>query len=97
MNDDDFKRIRDLIKEENIASEQRLGIKIKQLGTDIGDWISEQVLPQIAEKSDKTDIERIERKIDKTIDKDIEQDRRLDRIESMSVVALELKKPSKKH
>ncbi len=84
-----------VIKEEVVASEQRLKAKIKQLGDDIGDLISEQILPQIAEKADKFDIERLERKLDGVMDKNNEQDRRLDRIESVSVVAFELKRPGK--
>ena len=77
------------------SAEQRLGEKIKQLSLDIGDFISERVIPLFDEKADKSDIDRLENKIDRIIDKDIEQDRRLDRIESVSVVALELKKPRK--
>ena len=79
-----------------LSTEQRLEVKIKQLGNDIGDLISKELLPQIAEKADKTDIERLERKIDRAFDKDMDQDRRLDRIESVPIVALELKKPRKR-
>ncbi len=36
----------------------------RQLSTEIGDFITDNVLPQIEEKADKTDIDRLERKID---------------------------------
>lgn len=38
----------------------------------------------------KTDIDRLERKIDTILDKDMEQDKRLDRIESIPIIAHEI-------
>ena len=53
------KRIIGIIDEKISASEKRV------IGG-IGTFLSEQVLPLIDEKADKTDIERLERKLDRS-------------------------------
>ena len=71
--------------------EERLGDRISQLSKDIGDSITDRLMPMIDEKADKTDIDRLERKMDNVITRDLEQNHRLDRIESLPSVAHELK------
>lgn len=77
------------------ATESRLDQKFEttenRIIKEIGDFIHNSVLPQIEEKADKTDIERLERKIDRILDKDMLQDRRLDKIESVPVIAHAIK------
>ncbi len=106
MTDKDFKKIGSLLDEKLMTSEKRIMGELmtsekrimgelmtseKRIMGEIADFIDQNLLPQIAEKADKTDIDRLERKLDKIFDKDFEQDRRLDEIESVSVVAHELK------
>ncbi len=93
MSDEDLKKIGDLITD----SEKRLVIEVSN-------FVNNTILPQLDEKSDKadleflaskTDIDRLERKLDRIFDKDLEQDQRLGDLESISLVAHELK--LKKH
>lgn len=84
MNDRDLKKIANLLDEKLAASEKRLN-------EDIGDFIDRSLLPQLEEKADKSDIDRIERKLDKVLAKKVEQDQRLTEIESLPTVAHELK------
>ncbi|MBI2596074.1 hypothetical protein HYW46_05070 [Candidatus Daviesbacteria bacterium] len=84
MTDKDFKKIGNLL---DGKLDEKLKESEKRLMGEIGDFFDQNLLPQIAEKADKTDIYRLERKLDKIFDKDFEQDRRLDKIESVSVIA----------
>lgn len=61
---------------DQVKSELRAEIKESEgrIYEGIGNLISDGILPQLAEKADKSDIDRIERKIDKIIAKDLEQD-----------------------
>ncbi len=76
--------------------EQRLEAKInesaKQIRLEVGDFISDQVLPLFDDLATKSDIDRLERKLDREIDTNIIQNNRLGKIESTPTVALELKK-----
>ncbi|MDO8618881.1 MAG: hypothetical protein Q7R49_02925 [Candidatus Daviesbacteria bacterium] len=83
MTQDDLNQIRGVVKEEVTASEQRIT-------KDIGNFIEENLLPQLADKADKTDIDRLERKLDRSLDKDIEQDSRLNQIEAIPAIAHQL-------
>lgn len=77
-------RIVGLIDEKIIASEKRI------LGG-IGKFMAEEILPQIDDKADKTDIDRLERKIDKILDKEIDQERRIEAIEQIPAIAHQLR------
>ncbi len=68
-------------------SEKRTHLKIDQLSTDIGEMIDNTILPMIAEKADKSDIVRLERKLDKVIDKVAEHDTELRKIKSQVFVS----------
>ena len=99
MTDEDLKKVGDLFDEKLEASEKRvLGVvkeeiagSEKRILSDIGDFVSENLVPQIEEKADKTDIDRLERKMDRILDNDIETKTRLDEIETIPVIAHELK------
>ena len=84
MNEDYLKKITNLLDEKLAASEKRLN-------EDIGNFIEMNLLPQLGEKADKSDIDRLERKLDKALTKDLEQDQRLTEIESLPAIAHELK------
>ena len=84
MNEDYLKKITNLLDEKLAASEKRLN-------EDIGNFIEMNLLPQLGEKADKSDIDRLERKLDKALTKDLEQDQRLTKIESLPAIAHELK------
>lgn len=109
MNDDDLRKVGQLLDEKINASEERLEKKlgekldeklalsegrlnasIKQLSTDIGDFISDNLFPMIEAKADKSDIERLERKIDRVLDTSIDHESRMRAIEEIPVVAHEL-------
>ncbi len=103
MNDEDLKRVGKLIDESNIASEQRV-IKVvkelvkgeisaseKRILVEIGTFVTDEILPAIDEKADKSDIDRLERKIDQLADKNYEHDVRLKNIESIPAVAHQLR------
>ena len=53
------------------GSEEKMLTQFRQLSDDLGELIDSTILPQIAEKADKADIERLERKIDIIIDKNL--------------------------
>ena len=95
MNDDDFQRISKLFDEKLAVSEERLKKhttdSVKQLSTDVGDFIAENLFPMIEEKADKTDIDRLERKLDRVLDKSIDHEHRIKDIEQVPVVAHELR------
>jgi len=88
-----------IVKEEVSASEKRLekrlseeiGKSEKRVLGEIGKFVEDQLLPLIEEKADKSDIDRLERKIDHITGKVSEHDVRITRIESVPVVAHELK------
>lgn len=72
---------------------------------EIGGFINNTIIPQLDEKADKvdlqslaskSDIDRLERKLDRVFAKDAEQDYRLDRLESIPVIASELRLKKKK-
>ncbi|MFH0936743.1 MAG: hypothetical protein V1808_00405 [Candidatus Daviesbacteria bacterium] len=87
MTDKDFLKMKKLItgSEDGIVKE-------------VGKFVNDILLPQLEEKADKNDMEKlgsrldsIDRKLDRSLDKDIEQDQRLSKIESVPAVAHELK------
>jgi len=84
MNDEDLIKIGYLLDEKLSASEKRIS-------AEIGDFIESNLLPQLEEKADKSDIDRIERKLDRSLAKDLEQDHRLGKMESLPVIAHQLK------
>ncbi len=99
MNDDDFQRIGKLFDEKLAVSEERLKKhttdSVKQLSTDVGEFIAENLFPMIEEKADKTDIDRLESKLDKVLDKGIDHESRIKDIEQIPIIAHELR--VKKH
>jgi hypothetical protein len=44
-------------------SEQRMQLAIKQLGIDIGDFITQSILPQIEDKVSKNEVKKLTAKI----------------------------------
>lgn len=91
MTTNDLNQIRGVIKEEVGIVEERLDGKINQLSVDLGMVLEKNILPMIAEKADKSDIDRLESKLDKALDKNIDLEKRVRDIEQVSVVAHELK------
>ncbi|MDO8618971.1 MAG: hypothetical protein Q7R49_03425 [Candidatus Daviesbacteria bacterium] len=99
MTQDDINQIDELLNkrldEKLAASEQRLEEKLlaseQRTTKDIGNFIEENLLPQLADKADKTDIDRLERKLDRSLDTGLDHEKRLKDIEQVSVVAHELK------
>lgn len=87
----DFKQIRVIIKEEVRgeieAAEKRLQAQIESSGTkiltEVGNFISDQVLTQLEEKADKSDIERLERKMDKVSEKVLQHDQDIHEIKGV--------------
>ena len=85
----------DLIKITNlfIDSEKRMKTVIesntKQILIDIGDFVEEDLLPQIKEKADKADIERLEKRL---VGKVISHDQRISDIESIPTIAHQLRR-----
>lgn len=63
-------------------AKQQLKAEIKQVSTDIGDILTEEVLPQIAEKADKNDVARLERKVDNFNSTNLDSKARIRKIES---------------
>ncbi len=72
MTDNDLKNIQKIVKDEASSTEQKLSKMMdeklaatqKGIFADIGNFISDNLIPVIAEKADKSDIDRLERKID---------------------------------
>lgn len=96
MNAADLKQIRQVIKEEVTTVVKEEVTKIvaaseEKIITEVANFISEDVLPQIDEKTDKSDIERIERKVDQVLDKLYDHESRIKDIERIPVIAHELK------
>lgn len=77
------------------ASEKRLVGEInkseKKVLGEVGKFVTDELLPAIDEKADKADIERLERKIDLLGDKNAEFNSRITQIESIPIIAHELK------
>lgn len=68
-------------------SEKKIGLKLEQLSNDIAEMVDNTILPMIAEKADKSDIERLERKLDRVIDKVSEHDLEINKIKSQVIVS----------
>lgn len=71
--------------------EQKIEESGKSVMSDIAQFMDDQIAPMIDEKADKTDIERLERKLDLNLSKNLEQDHRLSKLESVPLIAHELK------
>ena len=88
-------RLKKHIKGEITASEERLkkhtAESVKQLSTDVGNFIAENLFPMIEEKADKIDIDRLEHKLDRVLDTSLDHESRIKAIEQVFVVAHELK------
>lgn len=84
-----------IVDERVTASERKLEQKIKaseeKIISEVAKFISDDILPQIDEKADKTDIERLERKLDRSLDMSIDHESRIKEIEHISVIAHQLK------
>lgn len=104
MNNDDLKKIGQLLDDRLAATEKRFEARLderleeteKNILVEIGRFVSDQLLPQIDEKADKKDIERLEHKLDYYSARIMENGHRLDIIESLPTVAHELKLRKKK-
>ncbi|MBI2086114.1 hypothetical protein HYT74_02115 [Candidatus Daviesbacteria bacterium] len=77
----------DATKEELLASDKKIMV-------DIGTFMEDTLFPMIDEKADKSDIDRIERKLDRVLDASLDHGRRIKDIESVPVVAHDLKHSS---
>lgn len=64
---------------------------IKQLSSDVGDFMQENLFPMIEEKADKSDIDRLERKLDRVLDSSVDHESRIKAIEQIPAIAHELK------
>lgn len=78
--------------EESISdSEKRVEAKIEssrqRTVIDLGDFMEVTLFPMIAEKADKTDIDRLERKLDRAIGTNLDHETRITAIEHVPVVA----------
>lgn len=84
-----------IVDERVTASEKRLEQKIKaseeKMISEVAKFISNDILPQLDEKADKSDIERLERKLDRALDMSIDHESRIKNIERIPVIAHELK------
>lgn len=94
---------------EIVKSEERLIVRMdesdRKVMTEIGEFIEKQILPEIEKKADKSDIEnlatkidieRLERKLDHYSDKITEHGSRLNDLETLPIIAHELKAKKKK-
>ena len=79
------------LRVEMVTSEQGLEGALKQLSKDVGDFISDRVIPLIDEKADKSDIERLEGKVDRALDTLMDHESRIRDKEYSPVVAHDLK------
>lgn len=88
-------RLEATFDEKLAGSEKRLREEIsgseKRVIKGFVDFVSDQLMPVIDEKADKTDIDRIERKLDYYNARTMENTHRLDVVESLPTVAHELK------
>ena len=88
------------LKAEMIASNKSLKAELltsdKRVTDNVSNFIEETLLPMINERFDETvdkaDIDRIERKLDRLIDTSLDHEQRIKEIESVPVVAHELKR-----
>ncbi len=64
---------------------------VKELSTDVGNFIAENLFLMIEEKADKSDIDRLERKLDRVLDTTIEHGSRIRDIEHIPIDAHELR------
>ncbi len=96
MNDNDLKKIRVIVKEEVASSEKKLlgeiGKSEQRVLGELGKFVTDELLPAIDKKADKTDIDRLEGKLDYFSARTMENSHRLDTIESLPTVAHELRK-----
>lgn len=76
--------------------DKKIDASEKRILGEMGRFVSDEILPQIDKKADKTDIDRVERKLDYFGARTMENTTRLDTIESLPTVAHELKL-QKKH
>lgn len=107
MTNNDLKQLETLMDKKLTSVEIRLKEEIlnsgKRIIDNIGNFMEETLLPMINErfnaveeeldtKADKTDIDRIERKLDRLVDTDLDHEHRIKDIESIPVIAHELKR-----
>lgn len=107
MTNNDLKQIETLMDKKMTSVETRLKEELlnsgKRIIGDIGNFMEETLLPMINErfdaveeeldtKAEKADIDRIERKLDRLVDTDLDHERRIKDIESIPVIAHELKR-----
>ena len=89
------KNLRDKLGNSISASEKSLQQEISasenKIVKDLVNFVSDQLIPIIDEKADKTDIDRLERKLDFYIDGSLDLKTRVGDIESLPTVAHELK------
>jgi hypothetical protein len=87
-------RLSKVIDEKINGSEKRLTDAIQTEGKavrqEIGDFIYQNLLPQLGEKADKSDIDKLERKVDNFTVRNMENSSRLDKIENLPAIAHEL-------
>lgn len=106
MNDEDLKKFRKVVQEEIKVVREEIGAVRKEIRTEItaserrilkvmsegfngvGEFMENSIFPELEKKADKSDIDRLETKLDKN-------SARLDSIESIPVIAHELKIRSK--
>ncbi len=87
--------------EEKISGlmDEKLAISEKKILNEIGDFIHQNLLPQLNEKADRNDLEkisgqmdRIERKLDNFSGQVTSNNQRLNDLESLPIIAHELRK-----
>lgn len=84
-------RTAERIKESGERTSTKIEESIKKLSLEIGQFVDDSLLPQIAEKADKSDIKRLERKLDYYIGKTEQNEKDIEDIKSVPVVAHHLK------
>lgn len=104
MNKNDLDQISHLLDVKLAQSEKRLTKKIeeevkaseKRILGEIGTFVDDVLVPQIDQKADKSDIERLERKLDIYSVQTIDQGKRLKDIESLPTIVHELRLAKKR-
>lgn len=87
--------VEERLEEKLTAVKDELLTSDKRTKDDIGSFMEDTLLPMIYDRldemADKADVDRIERKLDKVFDTNLDHERRITDIESVPVIAHELK------
>lgn len=92
MTNNDHNQFRKIIREEVTGIvDEKISASEKRVIGEVGEFVTDHLLPLIDNLAEKSDIDRIERKVDRLLDTSLDHEGRIKAIEYVPVVAHHLK------